>query len=197
MYFRQKSLPQVEELVSQYKPALMWFDVPDLTPERSREFLNVIRRHVPDCIVNDRVGNDLGDYLTPEQYIPANGYPGRDWETCMTINDTWGYKSYDNNFKSTETLLQQPDRHRQQRRQLPVECRPDRRGRDSRSRKSSGSSEIGRWMDVNGEAIYGTTASPFQEAPLGPLHAEARAALPARLRLAAEDASRPGAEKPG
>jgi len=78
--FRQKSLPQVEELVARYKPALMWFDVPDLTPQRSQEFLNVIRRHVPNCIVNDRVGNDLGDYATPEQFIPANGFPGRDWE---------------------------------------------------------------------------------------------------------------------
>ena len=75
-YFRQKSLPQVEELVAQYHPAIVWFDVPELPRGRSQEFLDVIRRHVPDCIVNDRVGNDLGDYVTPEQFVPAAGYPG-------------------------------------------------------------------------------------------------------------------------
>ena len=63
------------------------------------------RRHVPNCIVNDRVGNGLGDYVTPEQVIPENGFPGQDWETCMTINDTCGVKTHDANFKSTETLL--------------------------------------------------------------------------------------------
>ena len=71
--YQGKQIPQVEELVAQYKPALLWFDVPDLTRQRSEEFLDVIRRHVPTCIINDRVGNGLGDYATPEQFIPATG----------------------------------------------------------------------------------------------------------------------------
>ena len=172
VYFRQKSLPQVEELVAQYKPALMWFDVPDLTRKRSREFLKVIRRHVPDCIVNDRVGNDLGDYLTPEQYIPANGYPGHDWETCMTINDTWGYKSYDNNFKSTETLLRNLIDIASKGGNYLLNVGPTAEGVIPAAEVER-LKEIGRWMDVNSEAIHGTTASPFRAAPLGSLHAEA------------------------
>ena len=166
VYFRGKSLPQVEELVSQYKPALMWFDVPDLTPERSREFLKVIRRHVPDCVVNDRVGNDLGDYLTPEQYIPANGFPGRDWETCMTINDTWGYKSYDNNFKSTATLLRNLIDIASKGGNYLLNVGPTAEGIIPEPEVQR-LKEIGRWMDVNSEAIHGTTAGPFKKLEWG------------------------------
>ena len=53
----------------------------------------------PGLIANNRLGNGVpGDTETPEQFIPTTGYPGRDWETCMTINDTWGYKSYDDGW---------------------------------------------------------------------------------------------------
>ena len=47
-----------------------------------------------------------GDFGTPEQEIPATGIPGADWETCMTMNDHWGYNSHDKNFKSSKELLQ-------------------------------------------------------------------------------------------
>ena len=50
-------------------------------------------------------GGYKGDTDTPEQYIPAKGYPGRDWEACITMNRTWGFKSYDHDFKSTKTFL--------------------------------------------------------------------------------------------
>ena len=60
----------------------------------------------PGIIYNNRLGGGYrGDTETPEQFIPATGYPGRDWETCMTMNGTWGYKSNDHNWKSRETLI--------------------------------------------------------------------------------------------
>ncbi len=69
------------------------------------EIVTLLNQH-PNLIWNNRLGGGYkGDTETPEQFIPAKGYPGRDWEACMTMNDTWGYKSYDTNFKSTETLL--------------------------------------------------------------------------------------------
>jgi alpha-L-fucosidase len=166
VYFKQKSLPQVEELVSQYKPALLWFDVPDLAPQRSQEFLNVIRKHVPDCVVNDRVGNDLGDYLTPEQFIPPNGFPGRDWETCMTINDTWGYKTHDSNFKSTETLLRNLIDIVSKGGNYLLNVGPTAEGVIPEPEVQR-LKEIGRWMDVNSEAIHGATASPFKKLDWG------------------------------
>lgn len=164
VYFKQKSLPQVEELAATYKPALMWFDVPDLSPERSRDFLNVIRRHVPNCIVNDRVGNGLGDYVTPEQFIPANGFPGKDWETCMTINDTWGFKTYDTNFKSTQTLVRNLIDIASKGGNYLLNIGPTAEGVIPEPEVER-LKEMGDWLKVNGEAIYGTTGSPLKKTP--------------------------------
>ena len=76
-----------------------------MTPELAAKIVTVLNQH-PKLIWNNRLGGGYkGDTETPEQYIPAQGYPGRDWEACMTMNDTWGYKVDDTDFKSTETLL--------------------------------------------------------------------------------------------
>ena len=75
-----------------------------------------VRSLQPNIIVNNRVDTgrtnsgastkeNVGDYGTPEQSIPANGIPGADWETCMTMNDTWGYHDTDHNWKSPELLI--------------------------------------------------------------------------------------------
>ena len=113
---------QLKELVHNYGPlGIMWFDgewVKDWTRENGWDMFEYCLSLQPDIIVNNRVGNDrqgmrglsksdefAGDYGTPEQEIPATGLPGVDWETCMTMNDTWGYKSYDDKWKSYEDLL--------------------------------------------------------------------------------------------
>ena len=97
--FRGKSLPQVRELLTQYRPSVIWFDVPsDLSTEQSQQFLAMIRRLQPACIVNDRVGNGLGDDGTPEQYIPPTRSQD-DFEVCMTLNDHWGFDRNDHNWK--------------------------------------------------------------------------------------------------
>ena len=76
-----------------------------MNKERAEKLLPLLKLK-PGIIHNNRLGGGYkGDTETPEQFIPATGYPGRDWETCMTMNDTWGYKSYDHNWKSTETLI--------------------------------------------------------------------------------------------
>ncbi len=108
-YLHNKAIPQIKELLSQYGefPSVIWFDTPtdDMTPELAGEIVALLNQH-PNLIWNNRLGGGYrGDTETPEQYIPAKGYPGRDWEACMTINDTWGYKSWDTNFKSPQTLL--------------------------------------------------------------------------------------------
>ena len=108
-YLHTKAIPQIKELLSNYGdfPAVVWFDTPtaNMTPARAAEIVALVNQH-PNLIWNNRLGGGYkGDTETPEQTIPAQGFPGRDWESCMTMNDTWGYKSYDTNFKSTETLL--------------------------------------------------------------------------------------------
>ncbi len=98
-YFHEKALPQLRELLSNYPgaPRIIWFDTPsqNMTPELANEVLALLKDH-PDIIRNNRLGAGLaGDTETPEQHIPPTGYKNRDWETCMTINNTWGLSADD------------------------------------------------------------------------------------------------------
>ena len=108
-YIDKIAVPQVKEILSNYGefPAVLWWDTPiDMNADRAQKLYDVVEKLRPNIIMNNRLGGGFkGDTETPEQTIPAKGYPGRDWETCMTINDTWGYKRDDNHCKSTETLI--------------------------------------------------------------------------------------------
>jgi alpha-L-fucosidase len=107
-----------------------------------------------------------GDFGTPEQQIPATGLSGVDWETCMTMNDTWGYKSYDNNWKSTEDLLRKLADIASKGGNFLLNVGPTAEGLipDASVERLAA---IGEWMKVNGESIYGTTANPLDELSWG------------------------------
>lgn len=163
-YLHTKAIPQLKELLTNYGdfPAVIWFDTPtkDMTPELAGEIVTLLNQH-PNLIWNNRLGGGYkGDTETPEQYIPPQGYPGRDWESCMTMNDTWGYKSYDTNFKSSETLLRNLIDIASKGGNYLLNIGPDSKGNvpDAESQRLQ---EIGRWLAVNGEAIYGTQPTLF------------------------------------
>lgn len=167
-YIRNIAVPQVKEILSNYGPiAILWWDTPvDMTKARADMLIPLIRLQ-PNIIINNRLGGGYhGDTETPEQYIPATGFPGRDFEVCMTMNDTWGYKSYDNNWKSTETLVRNLIDIASKGGNYLLNVGPTSEGlipEPSVVRLK----EIGKWMKINGEAIYGTTASPFKKLPWG------------------------------
>ncbi|UCC99216.1 MAG: alpha-L-fucosidase, partial [Phycisphaerales bacterium] len=174
---------QLKELVRDYGPlGILWFDgewVRDWTREMGWDMFDYVLSLQPDIIVNNRVGNGrqgmrglsasdefAGDYGTPEQQIPAKGLPGVDWESCMTMNDTWGYKSYDHNWKSTEDLLRKLADIASKGGNFLLNVGPTAEGLipgPSVERLAA----MGEWMKVNGESIYGTTASPLGEVPWG------------------------------
>ncbi|HVU45829.1 MAG TPA: alpha-L-fucosidase [Terracidiphilus sp.] len=163
-YLHKKAIPQLKELLSNYGefPAVIWFDTPtdDMTPELAGEIVALLNQH-PNLIWNNRLGGGYkGDTETPEQYIPAKGYPGRDWEACMTMNDTWGYKSYDTNFKSTRTLLQNLIDIASKGGNYLLNIGPDSTGTVPPAEVER-LHEVGKWLDMNGEAIYGTQATLF------------------------------------
>ena len=161
-YLREIAVPQVEEILSNYGDiAVVWWDTPfDMTAERAAMFGPVLAQH-PGLITNNRMGGGFpGDTETPEQHIPATGFKDRDWETCMTMNGTWGYKSYDDNWKSTEMLLQNLVDICSKGGNYLLNVGPTAEGlipEPSIERLKA----IGKWLKVNGDSIYGTSASPF------------------------------------
>ncbi len=163
-YLLTKAVPQVHELLSNYGPvAVLWFDTAmNMTAQRSAYFYPDLQLQ-PNLIVNNRLGKGFkGDTETPEQHIPAQGYPGRDWETCMTINDTWGYKSYDTNFKSTEKLLTNLIDIASKGGNFLLNVGPTSEG-EIPAPEAERLLAMGAWLKVNGEAIYDTGPTCFGE----------------------------------
>jgi len=163
-YLHTKSIPQIKELLTQYAefPVVVWFDTPtaNMTPDRAAEIVTLLNQH-PNLIWNNRLGGGYqGDTETPEQYIPPQGFPGRDWESCMTINDTWGYKSYDTNFKSVETLLRNLIDIASKGGNYLLNIGPDSKGVVPAA-EAERLHQMGQWLAVNGEAIYNTKPTLF------------------------------------
>ena len=110
--FERKIKPQVDELLRNYGDlALIWFDTPlTLSPEQSAELYRMVKERQPDCLVNTRLGNGLGDYGSMgDNEIPDKCMGEGLFETPATLNDTWGYKSFDQNWKSAEEVLRLKD----------------------------------------------------------------------------------------
>ncbi len=107
--YESKIKPQVQELLTGYGPlCLIWFDTPQtISPAQSRELVDMVHHYQPDCLVNSRVGNGLGDYQSMgDNEIPEDAMGEGLYESACTLNDTWGYKSYDNNWKDARRVLE-------------------------------------------------------------------------------------------
>lgn len=161
-YIKKIALPQVKEILSKYGDiAVLWWDTPtDMTPEMSKMFGEVIAEY-PNLITNNRLGGGVeGDLETPEQYIPATGYKDRNWEVCMTMNGHWGYNAYDDNWKSTRELLRNLVDIVSKGGNFLLNVGPDSQGRIPGVCIGT-LKDIGEWMSMNGESIYGTESSPI------------------------------------
>ncbi len=168
-YIDRVAVPQVKEILSSYGefPAVLWWDTPtDMNKERAEKLLPLLKLK-PGIIHNNRLGGGYrGDTETPEQHIPATGFKDRDWETCMTLNGTWGFKSYDHNWKSTETLVRNLIDIASKGGNYLLNVGPTAEGEIPQP-SIDRLLEVGKWMDVNGAAIYGSTASPFAKLTWG------------------------------
>jgi alpha-L-fucosidase len=166
-YLKTIAIPQTREILTQIQPDILWWDTPTwMTPERAAP-LHALLALKPGIISNNRLGGNYpGDTETPEQYIPATGFKGRDWEVCMTMNDTWGFKSYDLAWKSTEDLIRKLCDIVSKGGNFLLNVGPTAEG-EIPAASIERLTQVGEWMKVNGEAIYGTTASPFRNLPWG------------------------------
>lgn len=159
-YLTQVAVPQVRELLTRYHPDILWWDTPQwMTPARARPLAELLHAE-PGIITNNRLGGEFaGDTATPEQFVPATGFSG-DWETCMTMNDHWGYNAADQNWKSAPELIRKLAEICSKGGNFLLNVGPTAEGEipePSVERLQA----IGRWLSANGESIYGTKAGPF------------------------------------
>ena len=161
-YLQKIALPQVREILDRYQPDIIWWDTPaGMTTELAQPFADLLARH-PALISNDRLGGGFkGDTTTPEQHIPARGYPGKLFEVCMTMNDTWGFKKNDDNWKSVRQILRNLSDISSKGGNFLLNVGPTAEGRIPEA-SIERLEAVGRWMQANSEAIYATEASPFQ-----------------------------------
>ncbi len=156
--------PQVREILTNYGPiCIIWFDTPRIIERhQSQELLELVHSIQPDCLVCGRLGNKLGDYATAQDNaIPPELQAEIDWETPATINDTWGFKTHDHNWKSTTRLIQNLVDIVSKGGNYLLNIGPDALGaipQPSIERLEG----MGAWLAVNGESIYGTRPGPIQ-----------------------------------
>jgi alpha-L-fucosidase len=173
---------ELKELLTNYgKIGVLWFDGEwenTWTHERGKDLYQYVRSLQQSIIVNNRVdvGREgmqgltrqgfAGDFGTPEQEIPPTGIPGADWESCMTMNDNWGYNSHDNDWKSPEDLIQKLIDIASKGGNFLLNVGPTSQGLFPQQAIDR-LKDIGSWMKINGESIYETQASPFKKLSWG------------------------------
>lgn len=162
--------PQLVEILQNYDPAILWFDgewIPEWNEEWGKELYNFLRNIKPNLIINNRIGkgragmqgmnkyeNAAGDFGTPEQEIleiASSDY----WESCMTLNDHWGYSKEDNNWKSSAVLIDNLNDIAAKGGNFLLNVGPTSEGlipQPSIERLA----EMGKWAALNQEAIFAT-----------------------------------------
>lgn len=162
--------PQLKELIDNYDPEVLWFDgewIDEWTEPQGKELYAYLKSLKPTLIINNRIGKGrkgmngmnayedaAGDFGTPEQEI-LEGTSDFDWESCMTMNDTWGFKTNDHNWKSAETLIHNLVDIAAKGGNYLLNIGPKSDGTiPAESVERLG--EMGKWLAVNGESIYGT-----------------------------------------
>ena len=164
IYLREKAEPQVKELLTGYGPVcLIWFDTARMmnVNNRGQRFLDIVHSLQPACLVDGRLGvkgdyRSMGDNRIPNQVVHE------DWEVPATLNNTWGYKSYDHNWKSpVDVTFKLVDIVSKGGNYL-LNVGPTAEGVIPQASQDI-LRTVGRWLKINGEAIYGAGPTPFGE----------------------------------
>lgn len=158
-YLDNKAYPQVIELMNNYPDMkLLWYDMPwRMDAEQSFNFYKIVYDIQPQIIITHRIGNGFGDYTIPgDNKIPANmDELIKPWETVGTFNNSWGFNGYDQDWKSPREILFWLIEIVSKGGNYMLNIGPT--GLGAVPVESVRNLEaVGAWMDINGEAVYGT-----------------------------------------
>lgn len=161
-YLDEKVIPQVREICTNYGPiSILWFDTPRfMTPEQSKELANLVHELQPECLIDGRIGNNMGDFETKGDNKLPTGATSTDWDTPATMNHSWGYKKSDEDWKSPAQLIRAVVEVASKGGTYLLNIGPTAEGlipQPSIDRLL----KVGEWIKVNDDALYGTRMSPF------------------------------------
>ena len=161
-YLREKAEPQVKELLTGYGPvALVWFDTPRMmeSGDRAKRFTRIVRELSPRTLIDGRLG-EAGDYVTTGDNVIPPEVQNTAWEVPATINHTWGYKTYDHDWKSPGTILFKLVDIVSKGGNYLLNVGPRADGIIPEASQYVLRS-AGAWLKVNGDAVYGAGPTPW------------------------------------
>jgi alpha-L-fucosidase len=164
-YLDEKAIPQLKELLTNYGPlGIVWFDRGMYNQEQGKSFADLVHSLQPDGLVNGRVGHYDKELLGDYQSLTDNGMPSGGieeyWESPQTLNDTWGYSKFDQNWKSPDVVIRKLVSVVSKGGNYLLNVGPTGEGVIPQPSIEI-LTRVGEWIRQNGESIYGTAPSPF------------------------------------